>query len=83
MTRTNFLMSSLAAAAIAAGFMSIAAPAQAREAPVCLYSRSDFKECNYASMEQCMATASGIGADCQLNPGYFPDPQIRSRYTRR
>ena len=55
-----------------------AAPAMAQtfngNYPVCLqlYLRDGIRsiECNYSSLEQCQATASGLSATCLLNPYY-------------
>ena len=30
--------------------------------------------CGFTSFEQCMATARGLGSNCQLNPQYQPPP---------
>jgi hypothetical protein len=76
-------------ALMAAGAVSIAAPATAGEFPYCIKG-CDFGagagDCSFSSLAQCQATASGRDASCAANP-YFnaradmqPD---RSRQSRR
>ena len=76
-------------ALMAAGAVSIAAPAMAGEFPYC-NKGCDFGasagDCSFSSLAQCQATASGRDASCAANP-YFnaradmqPD---RSRQSRR
>jgi len=76
-------------ALMAAGAVSIAAPAAAGEFPYCIKG-CDFGagagDCSFSSLAQCQATASGRDASCAANP-YFnaradmqPD---RSRQSRR
>jgi Protein of unknown function (DUF3551) len=40
--------------------------------PYCarIFLRGTATSCYYASREQCMATVSGVGGYCYLNPGY-------------
>ncbi len=42
-------------------------------------------DCAYHSLEQCMATASGVSNQCSLNPWYEggPEPRRRRRDLRR
>ncbi|MCA6111112.1 DUF3551 domain-containing protein [Bradyrhizobium sp. CNPSo 4026] len=48
-----------------------AAPARAESYPVCLAGEeSGSLECEYASLEQCRATASGGVGYCVTNPAY-------------
>jgi uncharacterized protein DUF3551 len=53
-------------------------PTKAQNYPWCaLYdSGSDGggTNCGFTSFEQCMATARGLGSNCQLNPQYQPPP---------
>ena len=76
-------------ALMAAGAVSIAAPATAGEFPYCIKG-CDFGagagDCSFSSLAQCQATASGRDASCAANP-YFnaradmqPD---RNRLSRR
>jgi hypothetical protein len=63
----------LALATLAAGTLFAAQPAQAQTyagAPVCLhvYGPVTYYECNYTSLAQCNATASGRAAQCVPNP---------------
>src|SRR5437868_5699604 len=56
------------------GAVAAAAPARAQTYdttyPFCMhvYGRADYYECNYTSMAQCNATASGRAAQCAPNP---------------
>ena len=60
-------------ALMAAGAVSVAMPAAAREFPYCIKG-CDFGagagDCSFASLAQCQATASGRDASCAANP-YF------------
>lgn len=54
--------------------------------PVCMAGGYDSRalHCDYTDLDQCRATASGIGGSCTLNPYYQAPPQaIRSGPTRR
>ena len=74
-------------ALMAAGAVSVAMPAAAREFPYCIKG-CDFGagagDCSFSSLAQCQATASGRDASCAANP-YFAhasqDPSAR-RYKR-
>lgn len=74
-------------ALMAAGAVSAATPAAAREFPYCIKG-CDFGagDCSFSSLAQCQATASGRDASCAANP-YFnakADMQTdRSRQSRR
>ena len=79
-----------ALAILAIGTVSAAAPAGAQTYgggfPVCLhvYGPITYYECNYTSIPQCNASASGRSAQCVINP-YFAhasqEPSAR-RYKR-
>jgi hypothetical protein len=66
--------------------VAAAAPARAQTYdttyPVCMhvYGRADYYECNYISMAQCNATASGRAAQCAPNPylAYAATPPVRT-----
>jgi hypothetical protein len=66
---------------LAIGAVSIAAPARAQaydpNYPVCLlvYGPDSYTECNYTSLAQCKASASGRPAQCVVNP-YFANAQV-------
>ena len=74
-----------------AGFSAIFAfgaipPALAETYPVCMYGGFDSGSlhCDFSNLEQCRATASGIGGTCGPNPEYQPaPPAIRSAPARR
>jgi hypothetical protein len=67
-------MRRLAFAALALGTALTATPASAQTYgsgyPVCLhvYGPATYYECNYSSIAQCNATASGRAAQCVVNP---------------
>jgi len=80
-------------ALMAAGAVSVAMPAAAREFPYCIKGcefGAGAGDCSFSSLAQCQATASGRDASCAANP-YFntkadmqPDIQTdRSRQSRR
>jgi hypothetical protein len=56
------------------GALNLATPARAASYPVCLAAGSDNAlRCNYASFEECRATASGGLGYCVRNPESFLD----------
>jgi hypothetical protein len=71
-----------------------ATPSLARDYPVCQRSIvSGFNpSCSFDTMQQCMATVSGIGGDCIRNPafaygrgpsyGQGPQPRLRGKAAR-
>jgi hypothetical protein len=71
--RKSILTLSLAAMSLAAaGVASLATstPASAQDYAYCLQSRATGipGDCSYSSYAQCMASASGRGASCNINP---------------
>jgi hypothetical protein len=60
----------MAALLASAGVSSLTAPARAQTYPVCLAGGSDEDgmRCDYTSLDQCKAAASGIGGSCVINP---------------
>jgi len=76
----------LAAAALLA--VMGATPALARDYPVCMRSSTTAynPSCSFNTMQQCMATVSGIGGDCIQNPafayGQAPQPRLRGKAAR-
>jgi Protein of unknown function (DUF3551) len=81
-------MRNLALAILALATVAVAGPAAAQRYdptyPVCLhvYGPVTYYECNFTSLAQCAATASGRSAQCEVNP-YFAngsmDPGRRQR----
>jgi hypothetical protein len=69
-------MRNLALAILALATVAVAGPAAAQRYdptyPVCLhvYGPVTYYECNFTSLAQCAATASGRSAQCEINP-YF------------
>ena len=61
------------------------AQAQYQRAPWCAYlgSWGGSYDCSYHTVQQCMATASGIGNICLRNPRYVGDPERPPRRLRR
>jgi uncharacterized protein DUF3551 len=68
----RFAFSSLLLMLIIAGFAASAGPAAAREFKYCLQGRNWGLpgNCSFSTRAQCMATASGTGATCGINPRY-------------
>ena len=69
------------------GIMAAATPARAQTYdpayPICMhvYGRINYYDCRFTSLPQCAATASGRGAECEVNP-YFAggrEPPVRRR----
>ncbi len=79
------LASMLAISAIAAA-SSAHAQTYAPDYPVCLhvYGRMNYYECAYTSLPQCNLSASGRGAQCEVNPyfAYAEPPLGVHRYHR-
>jgi hypothetical protein len=84
----EILMRILALAILAIGTISAAAPASAQTYgggyPVCLhvYGPVTYYECNYTSIPQCNASASGRSAQCVVNPyvaNAYQDRPVRKR----
>ncbi|WP_079565439.1 DUF3551 domain-containing protein [Bradyrhizobium erythrophlei] len=78
----------LALAALASATLAPGAtpPARAETYPVCLDGGFDSGSlhCDFSTIEQCRATASGIGGSCGPNPEYQPpSPAIRNGPARR
>jgi Protein of unknown function (DUF3551) len=71
----------LALTILAVGTLASAAPSEAQTYapgyPVCLhvYGPVTYYECNYTSLAQCNATASGRSAQCLVNP-YLASAEI-------
>ena len=80
-----------ALAILAFAAVSVATPAKAQtydpSYPVCLHVYrigGNYYECQYTSLAQCNATASGRAAQCLINPYFangYDEPSVR--YTRR
>lgn len=73
-------------ALLAVGSISAAGSGPAAAAPVYPYcfSLRDAYQCEYSSYGQCMATASGIGGECIVNPIVaFAPPSPQPPPTRR
>ena len=77
-------------ALLAVGSISVAGsgPAAASYAyPYCIQSQLDGTDCSYSSYGQCMASASGRGVVCIVNPivafaQQYPQPQPQRRARR-
>ena len=66
--------------------LGAAPPALAETYPVCLYGGYDSGSlhCDFSNLEQCRATASGIGGSCGPNPqNQSAPPPIRGGSARR
>lgn len=63
------------AAGIAA--LTAAGTARAQEYPWCARYDWTTSNCGFVSLQQCLATISGIGGRCEPNPRYVPQGQRR------
>jgi hypothetical protein len=69
----NLLLAAVALGSVAAIGMT-PAPVQARDYPFCIKGAdydSSLGDCSFDSYEQCLATASGRRAYCNINPFYL------------
>jgi hypothetical protein len=67
----KIVLTAMAALGVAAGASLVtASPASAGGHQVCMEGPYDYIECAYDTFAACYATASGLGADCRLNPNY-------------
>ena len=63
--------------------LAAAAPARAQTYdpayPVCMhvYGRIVYYDCRFSSIPQCKASASGRGAQCEVNPYFAGTPPVR------
>ena len=82
MRKTILTFAALWAAAIAA--MATAGPAAAYDYPWCAQGRGVGipGDCSYQTYGQCMASASGRAAFCNINPRVAFNRQPRGRYYR-
>ena len=73
-------------ALMAAGAVSVAMPAAAREFPYCIRG-CDFGagagDCSFSSLSQCQATASGRDASCAANPYFNAKADLRTDRSRQ
>jgi hypothetical protein len=60
----------IAVSGAVAAMLLAAAPAQAREYPWCARYDWTTSNCGFVSLQQCLATISGIGGRCEPNPRY-------------
>jgi hypothetical protein len=85
--RRNISLAVLASvsALMAAGAMSPAAAVEAIQDSYCLQGRQHGYpgDCQFSSYQQCMATASGTGEGCGINPMKAYAQQRRGRYQGR
>lgn len=75
---------------LALGVLSVTKPASAQmydpRYPVCMHVYGSLigerMDCDYTSLNQCYALASGLPATCLVNPYYVPRPQRSRRFER-
>lgn len=80
MRRTDI---ALAALLVSGSILGAVTPASAETYPVCLVGGdTDSPRCDYATLEQCRAAASGIGY-CVTSPGYTPKSYANDRGAAR
>lgn len=68
-------------AAFAMSLMNIPTPAEARDYPYCIkrWGEPGPGDCRFTSFRQCLATSSGLNADCFRNPRLAFGQQRRMR----
>lgn len=67
----SIVLGAMAALAIGVGASLVGAtPAAAGNYPVCQFGPYERMDCRYSTFSQCAASASGLGATCQVNPAY-------------
>jgi hypothetical protein len=94
MRRVLLAVAAASGIAMGASFVT-ASPASAGAIyPVCMFGPYNQMDCRYSSFAQCQATASGLGADCLMNPaaaGFSaynegpvpaPPPKVRRKHQR-
>jgi uncharacterized protein DUF3551 len=74
----------LALSAVTVVTVAVSSPASAYDYPYCIQGRGVGipGDCQYSSYAQCMATASGRGVYCNINPRVAFGPQQRMRIHR-
>ncbi|MES1155660.1 MAG: DUF3551 domain-containing protein [Pseudorhodoplanes sp.] len=70
----------LIASVIAIAAIVQAGSAQAREYPWCARYDWTTYNCGFVSLNQCLATTSGVGGRCEPNPRYAGEPRAKKRY---
>jgi hypothetical protein len=71
------IRSTLVALLTSVSVSGVAAPASAVTYQVCLVGEEDALQCDYDSLEQCQAAASGGQGDCIMNPAFISDTHAR------
>ncbi len=63
-----------AVATAAVGLAGTSRTAQATDYPYCAIAggRHAYENCGYFTLEQCLASVSGVGGHCSQNPRYSP-----------
>lgn len=66
------------------GIAMVGPRAQAQDYPWCgIYAKDGDVHCFFTSLEQCMATVSGIGGFCQRNTTLAPAAAVPNAHKRR
>jgi Protein of unknown function (DUF3551) len=81
----------LALAILAIATISVTGPARAQKYdpnfPFCMdvvkWGGSTYEDCSFYTLEQCRASASGLGYICGANPYFVGATTSRGRYDRR
>jgi hypothetical protein len=78
------MLAILALSAATIATVAVSSPAAAYDYPYCIQGRGVGipGDCQYSSYAQCMATASGRGVYCNINPRVAFGPQQRMRIHR-
>jgi hypothetical protein len=75
--------STLAVLLTSVNVFGVATPASAVTYPVCLIGEEGILQCDYESLKQCRATASGGQGDCIVNPARTSDARAKYRGANR
>jgi hypothetical protein len=80
---TSFIVPAVMSISTAILGTAVPAPALAESYPFCLLGNEALgTECDFTSLEQCRATASGTGSSCAANPAYAADAYDRHAHRR-
>jgi Protein of unknown function (DUF3551) len=72
--RRSFIIAAMVSISTVTLATAASAPALAQSYPFCLLGNEAVgSECDFTTLEQCRATASGIGSSCGANPAYAAD----------
>jgi Protein of unknown function (DUF3551) len=82
----NFLLAAAIVVSAAASTGMMPAPAQARDYPFCIKGEGyemPTGVCSFDTYQQCLATASGLKAHCDVNPFFAYPTKPRVAYAKK